>query len=336
MTLVIDVHTHMYPEPWLELIRTAGKPLYEVKESLDSPDTIYFKGTAFAPLEQGHFDYEMRIRNMREAGVDVAVLSLSCPSVFWGTAEVSAKAARLVNDDFRAAQQRYPDNIRWMASLPWEYPEAAIEELDRACRNGAVGVQLLGNINGRHLTEDLFKPIWQAIDDRGLAVLIHPAAPPGVEQLDLTKYTMVGSIGFMIDTSVAVIRMIGDGFFDRYPNLTVIAAHAGATLPYLVGRLDRVYETTKRARVNISQPPSAYLKRVAYDTVCYRDDALRMCLDVGGDGQVMYGSDYPFNFGDMKGILAMVNRLPEDVRRKVLMDNAVRLFKLDDLAKVSA
>lgn len=328
MAEVIDVHTHMYPEGWLELIRTCGTPDYAVRESLDSPRTIYFRDTAFAPLDPPHFDYELRIRNMKAARVDLAILSLSCPSVFWGGEQVSAQAARLVNDDFRAAQTLYPAHIRWMASLPWEYPQAAVAELERACAQGAVGVQTLGNVNGRHLTDELFRPVWQAIDARGLPVLIHPTIPPGVEQLDLTRYTMVGSIGFMIDTSVAVIRMIHDGFFDRFPNVKIIAAHAGATLPYLAGRLDRVWETTQRARVNISEPPSTYLRRICYDSVCYRDEALAMCLDVGGEDNVMYGSDYPFNFGDMQGILARVDRLPAGARDKVRSANAARLFRL--------
>jgi aminocarboxymuconate-semialdehyde decarboxylase len=328
MTAVIDVHTHMYPKRWLELIRTAAAPRYSIRESLDSPITIYRGETPFAPLDPPHFDYEARIRNMSAAGVDVAILSLSCPSVFWGTPEVSAEAARAVNDEFAWAQREWPARIRWMASLPWEHPALAVEELERACANGAVGVQTLGNVNGRSLTEEAFQPVWRAIDARGLPVLIHPTTPPGVELMDLNRYTMVGSVGFMVDTSIAVVRMIHDGFFDEFPNVKVIAAHAGATLPYLVGRLDRVWETTRRARVKISRPPSEYLRRIYYDTVCYTPDALEMCIRVGTADNVMYGSDYPFNFGDMPGILARVDALAPDVRDRVRGANATRIFRL--------
>jgi aminocarboxymuconate-semialdehyde decarboxylase len=139
---------------------------------------------------------------------------------------------------------------------------------------------------------------------------------------------MNGSIGFMIDTSVATVRMIHEGFLDRFPNFKLIVAHAGATLPYLAGRLDRVYETTKRAKVNISRPPSDYLRHVYYDAVCYRQEALEMCLGVGGDEHLLYGSDYPFNFGDMKGCLARVDALPAATRDKVRSGNALRIFGL--------
>ena len=42
---------------------------------------------------------------MDAAGVDVAVVSLTCPNVFWGGREVSCAAAQLVNDDMAAAQR---------------------------------------------------------------------------------------------------------------------------------------------------------------------------------------------------------------------------------------
>ena len=328
MSLVIDVHTHMYTRKWLELLRQHGGPDLEVKESLDSPNTVFYRGASFCVLEDPHFDYEVRINNMDKAGVDVAVITMPAPSVFWGGPEHSLNAAQTANNEFAEAQTQYPDRIRWMASLPWEYPEAAVTELDRACLAGAVGVLTLGNINGRHLCDELFNPVWEAIDKRGLPVLLHPTYPPGIEELALTQYAMVASIGFMIDTSTAVIRMIGDGFFDRFPNLKLIAAHAGGTLPYLAGRLDRVYDKTKRARVNIKRPPSDYLQHIYYDAVTYRQESLDMCVQVGTEDRVMYGSDYPFNIGDMAGCLQRVNALSDSAREKVRGENAVRIFGL--------
>ena len=328
MSAVVDVHTHMYTNRWLDLLRANGKPDLEVRESLDSPDTVFYRGNSFCVLEPPHFDYEFRIKAMDAAGVDIAVITLPAPSVFWGTADQSLEAAQGANDEFAEAQASYPDRVRWMASLPWEYPDRAATELARACDQGAVGVLTLGNINGRHLTDELFVPVWQAIDDRALPVLVHPTVPPGVDELSLSQYAMVASVGFMVDTTVAVTRMIFDGFFDRYPNLKLIAAHAGATLPYLAGRLDRVFERTNRARVVIDRPPSEYLRHIYYDAVTYRQESLELCVEVGGEDRVLYGSDYPFNIGDMEGCLARVDKLSDSVRDAVRGANAARIFGL--------
>lgn len=178
MSLVIDVHTHMYTPVWLDLLKQHGGPDLEVKESLDSPETVFYRGASFCVLEPPHFDYQSRIKNMDEAGVDLAIITMPAPSVFWGNADQSLAAAVAANDDFQQAQSVYPDRIRWMASLPWEHPEAAVTELERACNAGAVGVLTLRNINGRHLTDELFAPVWKAIDSRSLPVLVHPTYPP--------------------------------------------------------------------------------------------------------------------------------------------------------------
>lgn len=77
---------------------------------------------------------------MDAAGVDMAVLSLTGPNVFWGTRETSRKAARIANAAYAEVQKQYPDRIRWVASIPWEYPDDALAELARARADGALGV----------------------------------------------------------------------------------------------------------------------------------------------------------------------------------------------------
>ena len=226
------------------------------------------------------------------------------------------------------AQAAYPGRIRFLASLPWEYPESAVGELERACTRGAVGVMVLANVAGLSLTDPRFAPIWQAIDARGLPVLVHPSAPAGTPVLDLRAFNLIASVGFMFDTTLAVGRMIFDGFLDRYRRLRIIAAHAGATLPYLVGRLDICFDKMNAARVKIARRPSHYLRRIWYDAVTYTDDALRLCLKVGGEDRVLYGSDYPHNIGDMPGILRRVNALAARTARKVRQTNAEQIFAL--------
>ncbi len=328
MAPAIDVHTHMLNKDWLELLRHHGHPRYEVRKSMDAPEGIFLDGAPFMTPQPGHFDYATRIKRMDEAKVDLAIISLTCPNVYWGGPEISLEAARIVNDDMAAAQKQYSSRIRWMCSLPWEHPDLAVKELARACAGGAVGVMVLANIAGRTLTDPLFAPVWKAIDDRGLPVLIHPTAPPGTPEMAMREFNLIASIGFMFDTSLAVARMIFDGFLDRYANVKLIVSHAGAALPYLIGRLDKCFENMNACRTKTQTSPGEYMRRLYYDTVTYRQESLQMCIDVGGVGNVMYGSDYPHNIGDMKGCLARVDALPADQREKARGRNAERIFKL--------
>jgi aminocarboxymuconate-semialdehyde decarboxylase len=324
---VIDIHTHMIPRPWLDLLQSDGGE-YELKPTRAGHVAIHLAGAPFVTLMPEMFDYDLRLRAMDEAGVDMAVLSLTGPNVFWGTPETSAKAARIANAAYTESQKTYPDRIRWVASIPWEYPDAALAELARARSDGALGVAALANIRGRDLGDPLFEPVWSEIDHLGLPVFVHPTIPPGGSQMRLDEYSLATPIGFMVDTTLAFARLILSGFFDRYPNAKLIAPHGSGTLPYLSGRLDRSYETIPACRAAIKAPPSTYLRRMFYDTVMYEPRALEMCVAVGGADKVLYGTDFPHNVGDMKGILALVRGLPADQARKVAGENARRIFKI--------
>ena len=322
---VIDVHTHMLTREYLDLLAEHGGPKYRPGRNAAGERTIRMWDAPFMTLTEPMWDYDRRIADMDRAGVDVAIVSLTCPNAYFGDAAVSLKAAHSM-----AGQQRErPDRIRWLASLPWQYAPLAIEELDRALGLGAVGVMVIANIDGVSLTDPSFAPVWQAVDERELPVLLHPAAPQGVREMGMDEYNLVPPVGFTFDTTLAVSRMIFDGFFDRYPRLKLIASHGGGTLPYIAARLDRCHEKLPACRENVSEPPSEYLKRIWYDAVLYSPAALNLCLEVAGsDERVLYGSDYPHNIGDMEGCLARVDSLPAAAARRVRGGNAERLFNL--------
>src|SRR5262249_11008130 len=275
-----------------------------------------------------HFDYELRLRDMDSGHIDTAIVSLTCPNVYWGTEDVSCEAARESNDSMAAAQKRWPDRIRWLASLPWEYPGRAMEELQRSCDAGAVGVMVLANIAGRSLTDPLFAPVWAEIDRRALPVLVHPTDLPGIDGMDMKKYDLSWSVGFMFDTTLAFTRMIFDGFLDLYPNLKLIASHGGGALPYLVGRFEKGDEVELPQRRKMKDKPTDYLRRLYYDCINYNPGAMRYLIAVVGPERVLFGTDWPHQVHDIKGSFAYTAALPPDQRDAIRSTNARALFKI--------
>jgi aminocarboxymuconate-semialdehyde decarboxylase len=328
MVPVIDVHTHMLTHEWVKMLESHGGPHYALAEVRGGLRAIHLDGAPFMTPVPPMFDWDLRVANMSKARVDIAVVSLTCPNVFWGGAEVSLKAARHMNDAFASAQTTHPDRIRWFASLPWQHADLATEELKRATAQGAAGVMVLANIGGKPLTDPAFEPIWRAIDAKALPVLVHPTAPPGVGEMAMHEFQLTAPIGFTFDTSLAISRCILDGFFDRFPNLKLIASHGAGALPYLIGRLDICWDNIPAARAKTLERPSNYMRRVYADSVVFAQDALEMCVRVCGTDNVLYGSDYPHTIGDMAGCLARVDRLAGDVRDKVRGLNARRIFGL--------
>lgn len=325
---VIDVHTHMLTREYLDFLTEKGGPKYECKPTKAGQESIHMYGAPFMTLMPEMWDYEARIKDMDKAGVDLSIVSLTCPNAYFGDEAVSVKAATMVNDSMAEQQNLRPDRIGWFTSLPFQFADAAIAELDRTIAAGAVGVMVIANIDGMNLTHPDFAPIWQAIDDRSLPVLVHPTAPQGTQDMSLGEYGLIPPIGFMFDTTLAVSRMILDGFFDRYPNLKIIASHGGGSLPYLAGRLDRCHEMIPACAEVIKEKPSTYLQNIYYDSVVYSPGALDLCIEVGGVDNVLYGSDYPHNIGDMVGCLTRVNALAPDVAAKVRDGNAKRIFDI--------
>jgi aminocarboxymuconate-semialdehyde decarboxylase len=322
---IIDIHTHMFTRRWLERLRESGSP-YQVKVRPDGREEIFRGDTPVVFPQPGHFDYGLRIATMDEVGIDVSVVSLTCPNVYWGNETVSVDAARESNASMAAAQEAYPTRIRWFASLPWEYPARAVEELARSCEEGAVGVMVIANIAGRSLTEEAFAPIWAEIDRRGLPVLVHPGEPPGADLMDMSAFDLSWSVGFMFDTTLAFTRMIFDGFLDRYRDLKLIAAHGGGTLPYLVGRFEKGDEVELPQRRRMQAKPTDYLRRIYYDCITYDLGALRYLVSVVGADRVMFGTDWPHQVHDIAGSLANTAALPPAERDAIRGDTAKRLF----------
>ena len=325
--MIVDVHTHMFTRRWLELLRSSGGP-YRVQVRPDGRDEIYRGPTPVVFPQPGHFDYDLRIRTMDANGFDISIVSLTCPNVYWGGEEVSVAAARESNDTMAEAQIAHPGRIRWFTSLPWEYPRAAVDELARSCDRGASGVMVLANVAGRSLTEDAFAPIWAEIDRRALPVLVHPGEPPGADAMDMGRFDLSWSVGFMFDTTLALTRMIFDGFLDRYPNLKLIASHGGGTLPYLVGRFEKGDEVELPQRRRMTAKPTDYLRRIWYDCITYDLGALRYLISVVGPERVLFGTDWPHQVHDVVGSLANTAALAADECEAIRGRNAIALFGL--------
>jgi aminocarboxymuconate-semialdehyde decarboxylase len=321
----IDVHTHMVSRQWLDLLER-DRGTYAIESVAGDERVITRAGTPFMTLTPEMFDYDARIANMDAAGVDLSVVSLTCPNVYWGDAETSLAAARLSNDDMTAASGRFPQRLRWFASLPWQHPELAIAELDRCLAAGAVGVMVLANIDGVSLTDPRFARVWEAIDAHALPVLVHPTTPPGIDQLDLSRYHLAWSVGFTADTTIALARMIMDGFFDRYRQVKIIGGHGGGYLPYLIGRLDAGYRYFPSTRTAINRKPSEYLDQIWVDSITYSPDALALAIKVFGASHVLYGSDYPHKCGEMDVMLELVDTQPADQAALIRSDNAQKIF----------
>ena len=322
---VIDVHTHMYGRSWLAALKSAGDKDVKV-QSGPAGDAIIYRWAGVGTLGPDMYDWDTRIKRMDSAGVDIALISLSAPNVYWGSRQVSAKTAHDINDEFAAAEHKYDGRIRWMASLPWNDTDDAIAELHRAKGKGAIGVCMLTNILGVPLTDERYRAVWREIEALRLPTFVHPTLPFN-DGMGLDIPALANAIGFTSETSLCFARMLVEGFLDVFPKLQLIACHGGGALPYLAARIDRCWDKMIAAKPT-REAPSTYLKRLHFDSIVYEAQTLQHLVSDVGEDRVLYGSDYPFSLGDMSGILARVDALPAQQRDKIRSGNARRLFEI--------
>ncbi len=199
----------------------------------------------------------------------------------------------------------------WVASLPLNNVEAALEETDRAAALGARGIQIFTNVAGRPLDDPEFYPIFEHATRRGLAIWMHPARDARVADYPgeaASKYEIWQVLGWPYETSVAMARMVFSGLFDRLPELRIVTHHLGAMIPYFEGRVgplwdqlgsrtsDADYAPILDAMRAKGRRPIDYFRLFHNDTaVGGAASAIRCGLDFFGADRVLFGTDCPFD-----------------------------------------
>jgi len=302
-----DLHTHYYPEAFFRLIEEVGGA-FSFGTDPTGRTIIRYRGSRFFGITPPMTDPARRIEDMDRVGIDVEVLSLSTPNVYFAPPERQAEVARLVNDAYADLAARHPTRFKGFASIPMDDPDAALRELERALDELRMnGVIVLSNINGRALTDPRYRPFFVECDRRRVCVFIHPMIPANAEPF--SEYVLGPIIGFPFDTTLAVARLCYAGVFRELPNIRWILGHLGGAVPYLMERMDNGWRDFAECRVNIDELPSVYLKRLYYDTVSFSAPSLMLTRELVGADHMVMGSDYPHLLGSIDRAVSSIETL---------------------------
>lgn len=303
-----DIHTHHYTAGFFETVRASGGD-FSFGTDPTGRTIITYKGSRFFGVQPAMTDVTRRLDDMDRAGVDVAVISLSTPNVFFTTADRQPFVARMMNDAYAETKAAHPTRFRCFASIPMDNPDEALKELHRAINTLKLnGVVLLSNIGGKALTAPQYRPFFEEANRMKLCIFLHPMLPLASEPYQ--EYVLGPIIGFPADTTLAVARMCFDGMFKDFPDIRWIIGHAGGTVPFLMERMDSGWRDFAETKVKIDQPPSTYLKKLYYDTVTFSQHNLRMLRDMVGADHMLMGSDYPHLLGSIEKAVTSIETMP--------------------------
>lgn len=323
----IDFHNHFYPKAYLDELSRAGGYARVGKDELGRL-LIHYEGD-YNIVVGSHIDIDERLEAMDRCGIDMQVLTLTTPSVEREKPERGVKLAELANDGFGEIVEEDPDRFRALAALPLQEPEKAAAELKRAVMEcGLSGGTLMTNMNGRHIDSEEFMPIYKEAVKLDVPLFLHPTSP--INSKAMGDYRLVPILGFGVDTTLLVLRLVFGGVLKRLPDLKLVASHLGGVFPYLRGRIEAGFNAYPECKVHISEPPSTYLKRIWMDSIIYDQDVLKSTIAFSGAEKIVLGSDHPHQIGDMEKAVARVMQLgmSEEDKEKILWKNAAKLLKL--------
>jgi len=328
----IDVHAHLTPQCFWRATENGGNwhTLRREKDANGQEIALVGGGRQMLP-PRAKWTPEERLADMDSLGVDVHVVS---PYVGFYNYQLDAKlataTAQETNDEIASMTRAWPTRFAGLGTLPMQDVNASIAELERCViRLGLKGAEINDHVNGRTLEEPEFRPFWKAAEQLGALIFFHQAGETLVTQRT-KRYHLPNSIGNLVDRAVTFATLVSGGVMDACPDLKIVLGHGGGYTCYGIGRMDHGWKVRSEARVNISQPPSAYLRRFYYDCIVYTEPALRFLIDTVGADRVVFGTDWPYDMAldwPVSWILAMES-LTQAEKEAILWRNLERLLKI--------
>lgn len=298
----VDVHTHMYPPALMSVLRDRQAVPYVrlFPDDVASGDRLLILpaeesgSTARGrPIGPEYYDVAKKIEFMDAHGIDISVVSIANPWLDWVAKDEASEMAKLVNDDVEKMCREHEGRLFHFATLPLSADVAdVVKEVERLkklkfCRGIVMGTSGLGE----GLDDPKLDPIWQAIEQQQLLVFIHPhyGLPSEVFGPRSGDYGHVLplAMGFPLETTIAMTRMILSGTFDRFRDLNMLLAHSGGTLPFLAGRIESCIahdaHLKKGGMIEKRRDIWEVLKKNIYlDAVIYADVGLKAAIDASG------------------------------------------------------
>lgn len=254
----------------------------------------------FREIKNNCWDPKIRIEEYNNFNTDLQVVC-TIPVMFsyWADPQDCLDLSKFLNDDIAETVQKYPKHYLGLGTVPMQDTELAIKELERLKELGFPGVQIGSNVNNHNLNKPRFFEFWDACEELGMAVLIHPWEMMGREHMD--KYWLPWLVGMPAETSRAASSMIFGGVFERNKNLRVCFSHAGGSLIATIGRLEHGFNCRPDlVAVHNEVNPREYLGKFWIDCITHDPKYLQYCIDAIGSDKICLGTDYPFPLGDLE------------------------------------
>jgi predicted TIM-barrel fold metal-dependent hydrolase len=330
----LDLFCHWLPKAFCEAAnRAAARPLH-----------MFARAQKISAM----VDLDARFRVMDQFPGYQQVPSLASPTLeMIARPDQTPDLARLANDEMARTVANHGERFAsFVAALPLNNPEAALQEAERAVDQlGAAGVQIFTSINGRPVDEPEILQLFELMAAKKMPVWLHPIrsmTTPDYPAEKVSKFDLWWAFGWPHETSLAMGRLVFSGIFDRWPDFAVITHHVGGTTAMMSGRLGsgldllgtRVLPGEENAiKTPLRQRPLDAFKKFYADTASFGSRAAIECgRAFFGIERLVFATDMPFDPEQGPGYIRETLRaisemnLADEEREAILFGNAHRIL----------
>jgi predicted TIM-barrel fold metal-dependent hydrolase len=276
---------------------------YDFHVHLPTPDWLDGSMAGYVEAAEAYFRGKVERQPLSQLADRYRQLGIMAVLLAWD-AETETGRPRVPNETVARACREHPDAFCGLGSVDPRKGQAAVDEVAAIAELGLRGVKFHPSLQGFAPDDERHWPVFQACERHGLIALFHTGTSGiGARQ--------PGGQGIRIDLAHPLKL---DPVAAAFPGLTVVAAHFG--WPW---HMDLIAMALHKTNVHIDISGWSP-KRIPPEVI----RELRGRLS----GQFIWGSDFPFftperclaELGDLD--------LPDEVRGKLLHDNAARVLRL--------
>ena len=269
---IIDVHAHLTPPAYVADLAGAG--------DLQPPTLNWTIGK--------------HIEDMDKAGVELSILSVTTPGVWFKDVPRARRLARLTNDFAADLRQKHPARISQFAAIPLPDTEGSLKEIEYGLDVlKADGIAVFTNYGDKWLGDPAFAPVMDELNRRKVTLYTHPISADCCANIQ--PYLRDAMVEYGTDTTRSIASWILMGAARRWTDIRMIWSHAGGTMPFLIERFDRAGSLMPELKGNVPQGFRAEAAKCFYDCAQASNAvAMGALKQVVPMSQIVFGTDFPF------------------------------------------
>ena len=286
---------------------------------------------------EGGVDPELRLADMDEEGIDVAILYATAALGLYAITDIDLSIAccRAFNDWLAAYCATDPSRLKGTPVLPLRSIPDSVDEARRAIEElGFASITVMCAVFDRNPDAPENDALYELAQQLDVPVGFHAGGARFCYDRFVDSYATLHALEFAFDVMFAASTVVCGGVLERFPDLRCLFLEAGAAWgPYLFERLDEHWEKRPQEMPLITKAPSEYLADGRVVVSCEGEQHLPHTLAGLGPQAVVYASDYPHwdaEFPETVRNITARDDLDDEQKAAVLGDNAARIYRWDE------